>query len=172
MAADKRTKSTETKFETESTMTEYEHKRAELQLLTEHLRNVTEAGDTAPEAEWQRARELMKWLKEHTPTESEPHIEAVETDDLSPETRSEVESVAVLSGLSEDRAVLKDMRDEWNALYEARVVAMSDVADLDGRNEKIDQLEQRMRELRDEMAVLEAVVAIAELDTTDEGQPT
>jgi hypothetical protein len=100
---------------------------------------------------------------------TETEFRIVEFDELSDEAKSEVAEHASLTDTQPDRALLSEWRDEWNALYEARVVAMSDMADLDERNGKLDRIEQRLRELRDEMAVIEACVAIAELDTTEEG---
>jgi hypothetical protein len=100
-------------------------------------------------------------------TETEFRLIEIDSDDpaLSEATHAEVRAVGVpvLTGLSEDRAVLKDLRDEFNTLWESRVVVASDATDYDTRNDRLDAIDDRMRVLRDELAVYEAAVSIAEL---------
>jgi hypothetical protein len=97
-------------------------------------------------------------------SEPEPNLVAVDTDDLTPATRAEVEAQAGLTGLKEDRAVITEMREEYNTLYERRVLAMSDMTDVASRNDLLDEIDARLTELRDALAIWEAAVAIAELE--------
>lgn len=104
----------------------------------------------------------------HRTKTTETTFRVIDSDDpaLSEATRAEVRAVGepVLTGLSADRAVLKVLRDEYNAAWEARVLAVSDMTDIESRNDRIDALDDRMRVLRDEMAIYEAVVSIAEME--------
>jgi hypothetical protein len=96
-------------------------------------------------------------------TETEFRLIETDTDELSPATRAQVAEVAHLTGFVEDRTVLKKMRDEFDSLYERRTLAVSDMTDIASRNDTLDALDARMRELRDEMTIYEGALAIAEL---------
>jgi hypothetical protein len=120
----------------------------ELLAYADHFSEQIERGEPIDDDEWAYAKRLQAWLRENP--EPEP----------------------TLTGLAADREELGRLRDEWNALWEARVLVVDDVTDYAGRGDRLAALDARMRELRDLMTVYEAAVAIASLDVNDkeEGQ--
>jgi hypothetical protein len=104
---------------------------------------------------------------------SEAHIVEIDSDDplLSEATRAEIKAKGdpVLTNLKTDPEELHRLNDEFNTAWENRIIAQSDMTDIETRNDRIDELDHRMTELREQIAVLEACIAIADLDTTDEG---
>jgi predicted nucleic acid-binding Zn-ribbon protein len=101
------------------------------------------------------------------------HLVEIDSDDplLSEATRAEIKEkgIPILTNLKTDREELHRLNDEFNTAWENRIIVSSDMADIESRNDRIDSLDSRMRELREQIAVLEACIAIAVLDTTDEG---